>query len=106
MTNDDECKRERVAQLDCVLSVLQVLSKEAPNEVALYLNGKVSVDASDDGGIPPQRPWTIRAWHKYDHEGLVVHGVGATVREAIVDTMKVVRALILAGGSQSKARWT
>jgi len=98
MTNE-----RRVAQLDCVLSVLQQLTKTAPDEAAVYLQNKIKVDVETR-----QSPtgWNVVASHSEDDDRLHIHGCGGTVREALEQAIVIVRAVILAGGCTTRARWS
>ncbi len=91
---------KRVAQLDCVLSVLQQLVKTAPDETAVYLQNKIKVDV---GRRACGAGWQVAASHSEDDDGLHIGGIGLTVREAIDQTIGYVRAVILGGGSLQKA---
>jgi hypothetical protein len=90
----------RTSQLDCLLGYVQELERTAADEVCIYLKNKlcVSADNTSDGR------WHVGAWHVGDPEGLQVFGVGSTVRAALGDVAKWIRAIILARGDMKDVK--
>lgn len=99
MSLSKEQADERVAQLDCVLAVLQSLASKADDEPSVYYHRKVVVDVDR----APSGRWQILASHKDDPVRLTIIGTGDTVHDAISEACRWVRGLILADGDLFKA---